>query len=52
MAVISQVESIGGGQMGVGWVVGVGWVGSHRRGKANTKTQMAVLCHHAVGDSG
>ena len=40
-AVISLIESTGGGQVGGGW----GQVGSHRRAKASTQTQMAVLCH-------
>ena len=39
MAVISRIESIGGGW--VGW----GQMGSRRWAKANIQTQMAVLCH-------
>ena len=46
IAVISRIESIGGGQVGGGWG---GWweqVGSHRRAKQTFKqTQVAVLCH-------
>ena len=38
MTVISWMESIGAGE-------GRGWVGSRRRAKANTQTQIAVLCH-------
>ena len=40
MPVISQFESIGGGQAGGGW----GRVGSRRRAKATIWTQAAVLC--------
>ena len=47
MAVISRIDSIGGEWVGGGGWVGGGWerVGSHRQAKANTQTQMAVLCH-------
>ena len=38
VTVISQIEPIGGGQ------VGGGWVGSTRWAKATIQTQRAVLC--------
>ena len=40
-AVITRIESIGGGQVGGGW----GCVENRRRGKANIQTQRAVFCH-------
>ena len=44
--VISWIESIGGGWVGGGWGRWWGWMGSHRRAKANIQTQMTELCHH------
>ena len=41
MSVITRIESIGGG-----------WVGSRRRAKANIQTEMAVLCHQWVTQTG
>ena len=40
MAVISRIESIGGGR-----------VRSRRRDKANIQAQMAVLCYHLVAQT-
>ena len=42
MAVISQIEFIGGERVVGGWW---GRVESRRQAKANIQSQMAVLCH-------
>ena len=45
MDIISWIESIGGGQVGGGWGEQWGQVGSRRRAKESTQTEMAALCH-------
>ena len=52
MAVITRIESIGGGRVGGGWGGRWGRVGSRRRAKANIQTQMAVLCRQWVTQPG
>ena len=44
-AVITRIESIGGGQVGGGGVGDGGGRGAVVRGKANIQTQRAVFCH-------
>ena len=44
-AIISWIESIGGGRVGRGWDGWLGQVGNCRWGKPNILTQRAVLCH-------